>query len=381
MNTVSPKESEGSPGKERVIRVAYPFVTMPVGGAEDLILSVVRRLPGDIRPSLVCLRSLGMLGEEAMKEGLPVQVVPVFPTKRINPFGILRLSRWFREQGIRVVHAQTYHDQLFGVLAARLAGIPSVVHLHKTMAEIGGRKGFLMKWVFRMADHVITLSEETRREVISAYALDPQRVTSLPNAVDPTMFFPSEDPREGRAALGLDHGFLIGSVAQLHSTKNHGATITAMGMIGGEAEATCRIFGEGQERVLLEGLISSGNLQGRVFLEGRKRPIAPWIRALDLFVLPSHWEGQPMAILQALACGVPILASRIEGNLAILGDRHPGLFAPEDRRAYAALMTRAIREPSFREELLAYQATLTPPSLEGLTETLASLYRRLASRP
>lgn len=352
---------------------------MPVGGAEDLILSVIRRLPIDISPRLVCLRSLGMLGEEAMAERLSVEVVPVFPTKRINPLGIWKLSLWLRAQGIQLVHAQTYHDQLFGVLAARLAGIPAVVHLHKTMAEMGGRKGFLMKRIFRMADHVITLSEETRRQVISSYGIDSSKVTNLPNAVDPSQFFPSAESRYGRAGLGLDDGFLIGSVAQLHHTKNHTATIAAMGMIQGNA--TCRIFGEGQERAKLEGLIASRNLRGRVILEGRKRPIAPWIRTLDLFVLPSLWEGQPMAILQALACGVPILASRIEGNVAILGDRHPGLFAPEDHRAYAALMEKAIHEPSFSKELLSYQARLTPPSLDGLTETLAALYRRLVALP
>jgi glycosyltransferase involved in cell wall biosynthesis len=360
----------------QVIRIAYPFVTMPVGGAEDLILSIVRRLPPDISPRLVCLRSLGMLGEEAKAEGLPVELVPVFPTKRINPFGIWKFSRWLREQGVRLVHAQTYHDQLFAVPAAKLAGIPSVVHLHKTMADLGGRKGFLMKRIFRMADHVVTLSEETRREVISSYGIDTAKVTALPNAVDPSVFFPG-DFVAGKAALGLGSGFLIGSVAQLHHTKNHEATIAAMGMIGEETPCTCRIFGEGQERGALEGLISSGNLRERVILEGRKRPIAPWFRALDLFVLPSRWEGQPMAILQALACGIPILASRIEGNVAILGEGHPGLFPPEDHRAYAGLITKAIREPSFRRELLAYQSTLTPPSLDELTKTLASFYRRL----
>jgi len=367
----------GDPSGGRA-KVAFLFVSMPVGGAEDLILSVVRRLPWDIDPRLVCLRSLGMLGEEARASGLPIDLVPVFSTKRINPFGVLRLSRWFRDQGIGLVHAHNYHDQLFGVLAAKLAGIPVIVHLHKTMTERRGRKGFLMKRIFRMADHVVTLSEETRLGVISSYALDPKKVTCLPNAIDPSVFFPGKDPAIERAALGLEEGFLIGSVAQLHKTKNHEATIAAIGIIGGIA--TCRIFGEGEEREMLEGLISSSSLHGRVILEGRRRPIAPWIRALDLFVLPSRWEGQPMAILQALACGIPILASRIEGNVAILGAHHPGLFAPEDHHSYAGLMAKAVQDASFRRELLDYQATLAPTSLGDLTGTLALLYQRLVSR-
>lgn len=367
-------------GDQGSLRIAYPFVTMPVGGAEDLFLSVHRHLPPGIEATFVCLRDFGMLGEEARREGLPVELVPVFPTKRMNPVGIWRLARWFRERGIRIVHAQTYHDQLFAGLAAKLAGIRLVVHQHKTLAELSGRKGFLLRRIFRMADHVATLSEKTRLDLIEQVGLDPSKVTAFPNAADPDVFYPSADRRAERLALGLDpEQFLIGSVAQLHPTKNHAATIRAAAALGPEsAGARFLIFGDGQERHALEELIAERIPDGRVELAGRKRPIAPWLQSLDLFVLASHWEGQPMAILQALECGLPILASRIEGNTALLGRDHPGLFEPDDIAGYTRLLERAIGDTGFRASLLAFQQGLARPSLPGLAADFASLYRRLA---
>jgi glycosyltransferase involved in cell wall biosynthesis len=145
-------------------------------------------------------------------------------------------------------------------------------------------------------------------------------------------------------------------------------------------DARILIFGEGQDRGVLERLIAERAPDGRVELAGRKRPIAPWMRSLDLFVLPSHWEGQPMAILQALECGIPILASRIEGNTALLGHDHPGLFDPDDVAEYSRLLAEAIRNPAFLRKLSDHQQTLPRPSLPALASDLSALYTRLAAR-
>jgi glycosyltransferase involved in cell wall biosynthesis len=362
------------------VKVAFLFVSMPVGGAEDLFLSIARNLPPEIEPHFVCLRSLGVLGEEALESGLKVHLAPFFPTKRINPLGVLKLVRWFRERDIKLVHTQTYHDQLFGVPAGKLAGITTVVHQHKTLAGLNGRKGFFMKRIFRAADHVIALSEDTRHDLIKALSLPEEKVSSLPNAVDLSIFHPADHRDSVREGLGIETGtFLIGSVASLHPTKNHQATVSAMALLSQKSPTgmKCMIFGEGVDRPMLSGMIAKNHLEDRVNLMGRKRPIAPWMQSLDLFVLPSHWEGQPMAILQALACQVPILASRIEGNVAILGKDHPGLFEPEDYPGYALLIEKAATDPLFRQALLDAQNARPLPSLAGMAGTLAALYSRL----
>jgi glycosyltransferase involved in cell wall biosynthesis len=365
------------------VKIAFLFVSMPVGGAEDFLLSASKYLPLGIEARFVCLRNLGVLGEEARLAGLPIDVVPVFPTKRMNPLEMLRLAWWFREHGIQVVHAQSYHDQLFGVIAAKLAGIRSIVHQQKTFLELTGRKGFFMRHIYRWADHVIALSEETRRDLIAAFDLDPKEVSVVPNAIDPAVFRPVEDRVAVRSALGLDpKEFLAGSVASLHPTKNHQATIEAMALLAqrGTALPKFMLFGEGQDRPILEKGIEKNQLGENLILAGRKRPVAPWLQSLDLFVLPSHWEGQPLALLQALDCRIPILASRIEGNTALLSEEHPGLFKPTDHSTYADLLERAFTDEAFRQSLLEFQEKLPRPSLPKLSLQLAELYTRLAAK-
>lgn len=369
-------EGEGS------LKVAFLFISMPVGGAEDFLLSASRYLPPGIEPHFVCLRNLGVLGEEARKAGCRVDLVPVFPTKRINPLGIFRLARWFRENEIKVIHAQSYHDQLFGVIAARLAGIRSIVHQQKTFLKLKGRKGFFIRHIYRWADHVIALSEETRRDLIAAFELNPKEVSVVPNAIDPAIFQPTADRAGVRASLSLSsEEFLVGSVASLHHTKNHRATICALALLDqkGVPLPKFMLFGEGEDRPLLERLIAENHLEGRLILAGRKRPVAPWLQSLDLFVLASDWEGQPLALLQALDCRIPILASRIEGNVALLSPDHPGLFDPQDAVGYAELLRRATADSAFRDSLLVFQERLPRPSLPLLSNQLAALYTRLAS--
>lgn len=370
---------------ERVgpLKVAFLFVSMPVGGAEDFLLSASKYLPAEVEAHFVCLRSFGVLGEEAQRSGLNIHLVPVFPTKRMNPFGMLRLARWFRENNFQVVHAQSYHDQLFGVLAAKLGGIRSIVHQQKTFLQLKGRKGFWMRHIYRWADHVIALSEETRRDLISAFKLDPKEVSTIPNAIDPAIFQPAADRDAVRTSLGLDtKEFLVGSVASLHPTKNHLATVNAMMLLAKKNEPLPKfmIFGEGAERPLLERSIADNHLEKELILAGRKRPVAPWLQSLDLFVLASHWEGQPLALLQALDCRIPILASRIEGNVVLLGENHPGLFEPNDISGYANLLAKAISDAAFRASLLEFQEKLPRPSLPLLSKELAALYLRLAEK-
>jgi glycosyltransferase involved in cell wall biosynthesis len=140
------------------------------------------------------------------------------------------------------------------------------------------------------------------------------------------------------------------------------------------------LFGEGQDRPILEKGIEQHQLGENLILAGRKRPVAPWLQSLDLFVLPSHWEGQPLALLQALDCRIPILASRIEGNTALLSEEHPGLFKPNDHNTYADLLEQAVTDEAFRQSLLEFQEKLPRPSLPKLSLQLAELYTRLAAK-
>lgn len=317
---------------------------MPVGGAEDFALGVYPHLSPEVNARFVCLRSLDILGEEALAKELPVELLPLFPTKRINPLAVWRFSRWLRQQGIKVLHTQTYHAHVFGSAAAQLAGISLVIHQQKTLGKLSWRKEVLFGWCLRRTKKIITLSERTRSDIAERFRIEPSRIAVVPNAIDEQTFRPVEDKLAMRRALGLrEDGFLFGAVASLHEVKNHRAILEALVSVEG---ASAVFVGDGVERANLERLAIEKGLADRVLFAGRQRPVSPWFQALDAFILPSVWEGQPLALLQAVSSGLPILVSRIEGNTAVVGERHPGLFDPTDISALAKLMKSAVADPS-----------------------------------
>lgn len=356
---------------------------MPVGGAEDFAAAVSRYLPAPFDPVFVCLRELGVMGEEMRRAGREIHLVRIAPSKRWNVAGILRLARWFRKERIGLVHSQTYNSHTYAIPAARLAGVGCLLHQQKTFEPLRQHRMLMMRWLARSSHRVVALSEKTRRDLIRAFRLSEKRTVVIPNVVDPAEFFQVKDRTALRRELKLDpDAFLIGSLASLNAVKNHPATLRVLGKLRDEKlPFTALLLGEGKDRALLDSMRKDLELDRFVLMPGNKRPLAPWLQALDLVVHASRSEGQSLALLQAIACHIPILASRIEGNVAVLGDRHPGFFDPDSLEEYRGLLSRCIREDTFRKELLASQNRLLDelPSAPRVAKELGRLYAEIDS--
>jgi glycosyltransferase involved in cell wall biosynthesis len=363
------------------MKVIHVFISMPVGGAEDLVLSLLRRDDITFAAQAVCLRELGVLGEEAHHEGLPVHRLPVARRRQFNPVGVVRLARWFRAQQADVIHSHVYNAHLYAVPAAKLAGLPCVLHHHKTFNP---RRWLVLRALSRFAECHITLSETTRADVLRVVKCAPGRVVTLPNSVDTSVYCPTSERAIIRQKLGLGaDGFLMGGIAALTPPKNHAASIVMWSQLAAErSDFHGIICGEGLLRPQLERQIAALNLGERVRLVGNQRPIHPWLQALDLLVFPSIWEGQPMVLLQAMACDTAVIASNIEGNVAALGGEHPGLFPVNRPEAFLAQVRRFVADLNFRKEVLSFQRQRFSkgPKLGDYMAKLHSIYQRLLAR-
>lgn len=357
------------------MRVAHVFITMPVGGAEDLVFSIVRCDP---LAQVVCIKDLGVAGESAVEDGLAVTLLPLLKSKRFSLFAVWRLSRWLKEQRIEMVHTQVYNAHVYGVLAAWLAGIPSVMHHQKTFNCERRRRWWTLRVLSRLAARQITLSEQTKQDVASALSLPERKTVVLPNFVDGSVYTPAKDRAALRARLGLPvDAPLLGGIASLNIQKNHAATVRMMAeLLKKLPQARGFIFGEGPLRGELQAQIDALGIAPQFTLAGNKRPIVPWLQALDLMVLPSTWEGQPMVILQALACGVPVICSRIEGNTAVLGEDDPGLFDLDKEAGYAEKMHAFFTDIAYRAALVEHQRSVqaAQPSFADFLKHLDAIY-------
>ena len=360
-------------------KIAFVFTSMPVGGAEDFALGVGPHLAPDFEAHYVCLRELGSLGAEAAASGRHVHLVPVFPSRWITPWGIRRLASWMRREGISVVHSQTHHAHVFATKAAKLLGIPSVVHQQKTLEELPPRRQRFLRASFDRSSHVVALSPRTAHDVTDTFAVPPDKISVVANGIERSVFIPSADRAALRRSLGLpEAGLLVGSVGRLHHHKSHETTIEALALARGQGTAVSALFvGQGARRAELEGLARSRGVADAVIFAGAQRPVVPWMQSLDVFVLPSVWEGQPLALLQAVACGLPVMASNIEGNTAVLGHDYPGLFAAGDSAWLAKLLTTAARDASFLPKLRESLRGVEIPWSDASARQLADIYRGL----
>lgn len=362
-------------------KVAFVFVSMPVGGAEDFAIGAADHLGPEFEAHFVCLRDLGKLGEEIRAAGRNVHIAPFFPSKIINPLNVRRFAAWLRQERVALVHSQTHHAHIFATRAARLAGIPSVVHQQKTLECLPWRRRLIFGCCLRRASRVVALSAQTARDLQAQFGLPAEKTAVVPNAIDKAVFRPASNPAEARRTLGLPaKGLLLGTVARLHADKNHTAIIDALALLDAQGvRATAVFVGEGPLRGQLEAMAQARRVKDRVVFAGRQRPVVPWFQAMDVFVLSSTWEGQPLAMLQALCCRVPVIASRIEGNTAVLGEDDPGLFAPTDAAALAGLLAEAARCDAFRRKLLDKQAAVPVPGSDDAAALLKAIYRPLVA--
>ena len=362
----------------RALKVAFLFIGMPVGGAEDFALGVYPHLAPEVDARFVCLRELGVLGEEALAAGWPVELMPLFSKKRISPLAVWKFSRWLEREDIDVVHSQTYHAHLFGVAAARLSGVAAILHQQKTLGAMPLRKKILFQCCLRGAKKILTLSDQTREEISERFSTPPKLIEVVPNAINNDLFRPVEDNRVIRKSLGLpEHEILFGTIASLHPVKNHKATIEALSILRHRGLRPKAVFvGDGVAREELKNFALEQGVVEQIIFAGRQRPSVPWFQALDFFVLPSFWEGQALALLQAISCRLPVIVSRIEGNTAVLGENHAGYFDPNDSAKLAELIASATTDAVSREALLGRNAAI--PTCRDAARQLKRIYSEIA---
>ncbi len=334
------------------------------------------------------------LKEKLAPEGIPLVRLPSL-VREIHPLkelpALWACFRLIRKGKFDLVHTHTSKAGILGRLAAWLAGAPRVVHTphgHVFYGYFGSLKTRIIIWAERMlakrTDAIVTLTDREAEEHLAAGVGTPgQFVTIFSGVPLPEIESPLPDSgRSGRRkALRLPpEGFLIGSVGRLDPVKGHGTLIRAFaGICERHPHARLILAGEGENRAAYESLAEELGVRGRVSFLGWREDVGKIVQAIDLFVLPSLNEGLGRAVLEAMAAGLPVVASRVGGVPELAEETVTGLLVPaEDPAALGAAIERMIREPGAREAMgLEGRRRAKRYSTEAMCEMLDSLYRRL----
>jgi sugar transferase (PEP-CTERM/EpsH1 system associated) len=328
------------PEPVHVVHVLYSFGT---GGLEKGIATVVRGASPGFAHTVVCLTESG-----ASERLLPpdTRVIELRKAPGNSPRFLWRLSRVLRQLAPQVVHTRNWSG-IDGILAARLAGLPGVVHGEHGwgMDDPEGaspRRLRVRRFAQRWVREYTCVSQAMVRWLHEDVGVR-RPVTQIYNGIDAARYRPGPEGAALRRELGIaPKAFVSGVVGRLDPIKDHVTLFRAFSRVrAADPEARLLVAGDGPERARLES--EAG--EGVVFL-GDRRDVPELLRALDVFVLPSRNEGISNTILEAMATGLPVVASRVGGNPELVEDGATGaLVPPGDARALAAALERYRAQP------------------------------------
>jgi glycosyltransferase involved in cell wall biosynthesis len=279
---------------------------------------------------------------EGPKRGVETIALPI---GRKNLKGLFALRRWLKNNRVDVINTHSSTDTWLAALACKtLRKPPPIVRTRHISSPIPNNGA--SHWLYAKAvKHVVTTGEALRLQVIKQTGADPARVTSVPTGIDPERFKPG-DKREARIALGLDPDtHYIGIVATLRSWKGHLYLLEAFAQLDAPGWKLL-IVGDGPMRQRLEERTAELGLSEKVLFTGQQANPEDWLRAMDIFCLPSYAnEGVPQSIIQAMLTGLPIVTTPVGAILeAVSNDITALVVPPKDATALALAITRLLND-------------------------------------
>jgi glycosyltransferase involved in cell wall biosynthesis len=339
---------------DRFYHVARVITWLPPGGIERRMAAVLPRLnQPPFRVSVVCLRERGLLADELERAGVPVAVIPL--RSRLEPRGLRALAQWMRDARVDLVHAHMYRSNVPATIAARMAGVRTVLcQVHNVNTWETWRQRWMDRLLLRWRAAMIAVSEEVKRDVVTNLRCSPDRVRVLYNGIDLEEYGSARPDPELRRSLGIGDGKrLIVVLARLVPQKGHIRLLRALEAVRGELPPTqVLLVGEGKMYDALVREVQTRRLNDMVLFAGH-RDDAPKILALaDLSVLTSDREGFSNAIVESLAAGVPVVATNVGGNCEAIVDGESGLLVdPHDTHGIGQAVKKLLGDETLRQRM------------------------------
>lgn len=330
------------------MKVVHIIETPGTGGAERVLVDVAIRLPAGMS-SLGVMMCESWTGRELAKHGIPVTVMPL---RRSFDIGWpVRFAEFLRRNQVAVVHSHEFTANVYASMGARIAGVPIVCTTHgKNYWPFARYRRLAYRWTAKSSACFVAVSHDLGSFLARVLAVPERRIQVILNGIDIASFAPSVASRERmRAELGLsERNRLLLACGELSEVKGHRVLLQAIPrVLERNPDLIVALAGDGPLRKELEKLVQDLRITSSVRFLGFRTDIPELLGAADLFVMPSLSEGLPLAILEAMAAELPVLASAVGGVPELIRHGRTGwLVRPGDSAALADELIGAMASPS-----------------------------------
>jgi glycosyltransferase involved in cell wall biosynthesis len=361
---------------ERALRIVLALESSGPGGAENVVLRLARALRERGDEPTIATMSSGWMTERAQSDGLPVWIVPQRPG--IDVAWVVRFARQLRRERIDVLHTHDFAMNTFGAAAALLARVPAVSTIHgRHWVTDRPRRALAYRALRRLGVPIVAVSEDLAGFLAVGLRVPRAQLQVVHNGI-PIPHAPAGDDPQRRASarglLGIPSDLaLVVAVGNLYPVKDHATLLRALARLPG---ARVAIAGRGDQEAPLRKLAAQLGLADRVHLLGLRDDVDTVFAAADVFVQPSLSEGLPLAVLEAMANGLPVVATRVGGIPEAIADGQTGLLVPPgDPAALAAALGEVL---SARERATALgKAGRERATAEFSVKRMTDRYRQL----
>ncbi|HEY8166445.1 MAG TPA: glycosyltransferase [Gemmatimonadaceae bacterium] len=380
----------------RTIKVLTFVGAFGWGGTERQFVNLGLGLdPSRFAVHFGCLRRFGVMLEELEASGVPVIDYDVLSLRSFRAIAAqIRLVRDIRRLGIDVVHTYGFHSHVFAIPAAKLAGASVIASIRDMGVYLSSSQRIVQRWFCRFADQIL-VNAAAIKEWLVADGYDADRISVIPNGIDLSRF----PQHAGRGVLRAELGLIadaplvavLGRVSRMKGLEDFLAAAAIVAprfpkarfCIIGEPSFTTRgrkILVDGTYEAELKRLAASLGLQERVIFTGFRSDVAQILPELSVSVLPSLSEGLSNTLLESMAAGVPVVATRVGGTAEVVQDLENGLLVPPgDPSSLAEAICRYLDAPAFAAQMgsAARRRIFERYSMHTLVENTSRVYESL----
>jgi len=323
-----------------------------IGGLERVVVNLCRHLNRErFNVSVCCLNFRGPFAEELESVSIPVYLTP-HKTDGTDYLVFWNLQKIMRETRPDIVHTHNTNALFDGFLASVLAGVPLKIHTdHARKFPDKIRYMFAESVIGLFLDHIVAVSEETRQNLIRYEKISGDKISVVNNGIDGSRYDISIDGEKKKQELGLGtFRNILGLGVRLTPQKGIIHLIHAAPLIlDNHPDTAFVIAGDGYLMPDLKAAVQSLKIEDNFFFLGPRLDLPEILQIIDVYVLPSEWEGLPLVILEAMAAGRAIVATDVGGNsVAIEHGKSGYLVPPKDPAALAEKVCDLIADPQKR---------------------------------